>query len=605
MPYVDSLYNTAYRMTRNSEDAEDLVQETYLKAYKYYDKFEEGTNFKAWLFKIMKNTFINNYRKKKLTPHKIDFSEIEESYERVIQKNAPDLIKDPESEIFQDMMDADVKRALDSLPHDYKMVVLLADIEGFSYKEIAEILDCPVGTGDVASLSRPQDARAHAARVRPQVRLHPRRSGAGQDALAQGRDEGPQEEGRRKPTKRPRSRSRKRTKKQFSSRDDEDDSSSRSKRKKKSSSRSSRLRSSAVEILRGRPQGRPSVSERGSGCAVADGSRWQTRCVSQEFTSLSEFRSLQVVTPHATEGTAVMLCDDVKRVVYFFLDGSLGEQKQHDFKIHLSICPDCEQRVSIHRRLRAFIRKRLGRDVRSAAPTLAAAPHANASARLSDRRHRIGRVPDRRPADPRLLESQQRHRGRAHPRHPAAPRLARPAGDSGRDRRRDHPLQARGRPHQGLRPPHRRGRLPRLRRARQLPRPLRALAARSRRRQRPRRDRVRAQQPRRESANAASRYWDGTKGNIFCGETEGEILVEPRGERHFGWDAWFQPRGSKKTFAEMTRRREGRRLASRRRLPEARRASQGLQRLTREPDVLSPRGDNGRKPSAGTIRRTY
>jgi len=146
MPYVDSLYNTAYRMTRNSEDAEDLVQETYLKAYKYYDKFEEGTNFKAWLFKIMKNTFINNYRKKKLTPHKIDFSEIEESYERVIQKNAPDLIKDPESEVFQDMMDADVKRALDSLPHDYKMVVLLADIEGFSYKEIAEILDCPVGT---------------------------------------------------------------------------------------------------------------------------------------------------------------------------------------------------------------------------------------------------------------------------------------------------------------------------------------------------------------------------------------------------------------------------------------------------------------------------
>jgi RNA polymerase sigma-70 factor (ECF subfamily) len=94
----------------------------------------------------MKNTFINNYRKKKLTPHKIDFSEIEESYERVIQKNAPDLIKDPESEIFQDMMDEDVKRALDSLPHDYKMVVLLADIEGFSYKEIAEILDCPVGT---------------------------------------------------------------------------------------------------------------------------------------------------------------------------------------------------------------------------------------------------------------------------------------------------------------------------------------------------------------------------------------------------------------------------------------------------------------------------
>jgi len=169
MPYVDSLYNTAYRMTRNSEDAEDLVQETYLKAYKYYDKFEEGTNFKAWLFKIMKNTFINNYRKKKLTPHKIDFSEIEESYERVIQKNAPDLIKDPETDIFQDMMDEDVKRALDSLPHDYKMVVLLADLEGFSYKEIAEILDCPAGTvmsplyrgRQVPERSRPRYARKY------------------------------------------------------------------------------------------------------------------------------------------------------------------------------------------------------------------------------------------------------------------------------------------------------------------------------------------------------------------------------------------------------------------------------------------------------------
>ena len=240
MPYVDSLYNTAYRMTRNSEDAEDLVQETYLKAYKYYDKFEEGTNFKAWLFKIMKNTFINNYRKKKLTPHKIDFSEIEESYERVIQKNAPDLIKDPESEIFQDMMDADVKRALDSLPHDYKMVVLLADIEGFSYKEIAEILDCPVGT----VMSRLYRGRKMLERTlleyAAQVRLHPRRRRAGQDALAQGRDEGPQEEGRRQAEETRSRRSRKRTKKRSSSPTTRTrTSSSKSKKRKKSSSRSS------------------------------------------------------------------------------------------------------------------------------------------------------------------------------------------------------------------------------------------------------------------------------------------------------------------------------------------------------------------------------
>ena len=88
MPYVDSLYNTAYRMTRNSEDAEDLVQETYLKAYKYYDKFEEGTNFKAWLFKILKNTFINNYRKRKLEPRSVDFAEIEDSFERIVRRDA-------------------------------------------------------------------------------------------------------------------------------------------------------------------------------------------------------------------------------------------------------------------------------------------------------------------------------------------------------------------------------------------------------------------------------------------------------------------------------------------------------------------------------------
>src|SRR5262249_24852465 len=87
MPFVDSLYNTAYRMTRSAEDAEDLVQETYFKAYKYYDKFEEGTNLKAWLFKILKNTFINNYRRKKLEPRSVDFAEIEDSFERIVRRD--------------------------------------------------------------------------------------------------------------------------------------------------------------------------------------------------------------------------------------------------------------------------------------------------------------------------------------------------------------------------------------------------------------------------------------------------------------------------------------------------------------------------------------
>ncbi len=146
MPYVDSLYNTAYRMTGNSQDAEDLVQETFFKAYKYYDKFEEGTNLKAWLFKILKNTFINNYRKKKLEPKSVEFSEIEESFERIVRHDPDDQPLDPETQYLSNVMDEGVKKALEALPHDYRMVVLLADLEDFSYKEIAEILDCPVGT---------------------------------------------------------------------------------------------------------------------------------------------------------------------------------------------------------------------------------------------------------------------------------------------------------------------------------------------------------------------------------------------------------------------------------------------------------------------------
>jgi RNA polymerase sigma-70 factor (ECF subfamily) len=146
MPFVDALYNTAYRMTRNSEDAEDLVQETYLKAYRYYDKFEEGTNFKAWLFKIMKNTFINNYRKKQQAPTLSDFAEIEESFENQVSEDASKQMKNPEDELLENVLDEDVQQALDKLPPDYRMVVLLADLEGFSYKEIAEILDVPVGT---------------------------------------------------------------------------------------------------------------------------------------------------------------------------------------------------------------------------------------------------------------------------------------------------------------------------------------------------------------------------------------------------------------------------------------------------------------------------
>jgi RNA polymerase sigma-70 factor (ECF subfamily) len=146
MAFVDPLYNTAYRMTRNAADAEDLVQETYLKAFKNYDKFEPGTNLKAWLFRIMKNTFINNYRKRQLAPPQSDFAQIEDSFESQVADDAARKIRNPEDELLEDVLDEDVQRAMDELPEDYRMVVVLADLEGFSYKEVSDILEIPLGT---------------------------------------------------------------------------------------------------------------------------------------------------------------------------------------------------------------------------------------------------------------------------------------------------------------------------------------------------------------------------------------------------------------------------------------------------------------------------
>ena len=147
LPFMDSLYSTAYRMSRNRQDAEDLLQETYLRAYKYYDKFQEGTNFKAWLFKILKNTFINRYRKRQRQPLKNSFDEIEGSFEsKLLESPLTARGATPEEELMVDALDQDVQKALEALPEDYRTAVELADLQGFSYREIADQLGIPLGT---------------------------------------------------------------------------------------------------------------------------------------------------------------------------------------------------------------------------------------------------------------------------------------------------------------------------------------------------------------------------------------------------------------------------------------------------------------------------
>lgn len=144
IPHMDALYNFALRMTRNPDDASDLVQETYLKAYRFFHKFEQGTNCKAWLFKILKNTYINTYRKNASTPQTVEYDEIEDFYE-LIRSDRSDS-NNPQEKLFDNLLDDDIVRALESLPEDFRTVVLLCDIEGFTYEEIAEFADCPVGT---------------------------------------------------------------------------------------------------------------------------------------------------------------------------------------------------------------------------------------------------------------------------------------------------------------------------------------------------------------------------------------------------------------------------------------------------------------------------
>ncbi len=144
MPHIDSMYNFAYRLTFDEDDAKDLVQDTYLKSYRFIASFQRGTNAKAWLYRILKNSFINDFRKKSKEPSKVDYQEVENFYnsDDVDTNKTVDLRIDA----VKDMIGDEVSNALNSLAVDFRTVIILCDLEGFTYEEMAKILDIPIGT---------------------------------------------------------------------------------------------------------------------------------------------------------------------------------------------------------------------------------------------------------------------------------------------------------------------------------------------------------------------------------------------------------------------------------------------------------------------------
>ena len=144
LPHQDALFNYALKMARNADDAQDLVQETYYKAYRSYHQFENATNSKAWMFMILKNTFINNYRKSKREPAKVDYDEIEDFYENIKSEQTRDNNLD--LEFYQNLLDDELSDALSKLPENMREVYLLCDLEGYTYEEIAELVNIPIGT---------------------------------------------------------------------------------------------------------------------------------------------------------------------------------------------------------------------------------------------------------------------------------------------------------------------------------------------------------------------------------------------------------------------------------------------------------------------------
>ena len=144
LPHIHAMYNFGYRLTLDRDDAKDLVQDTYFKAFRFIESFQKGTNAKAWLFRILKNSFINDYRKKTKEPNKVDYQEVESYYnsEDVNRQITPDL----RVEALKDMIGDEISNALNALDVDFRTVIILCDLEGFKYEEMAKILDIPIGT---------------------------------------------------------------------------------------------------------------------------------------------------------------------------------------------------------------------------------------------------------------------------------------------------------------------------------------------------------------------------------------------------------------------------------------------------------------------------